>query len=72
MDTHLPEVLQVGGKRCCIFGDSGYDRRRFMEIGLQGSNVSAQQFAFKKATPSDCINVDWVLQEVELHFTKMD
>ena len=72
LDTHLPEVLDIGGKRYCIFGDSGYNRRWFMEIPFQGSNLSAQQVAFNKAVSSARITVEWIFKEVKLYFTTMD
>ena len=41
LDTLLSKVLDLRGKRYCIFGDSGYNRPWFMEIPFQGSNLSA-------------------------------
>ena len=62
MNTHLPEVLDVGGKGYCIFGDSRYNRRRFMEIPFQGSSLPAQQVAFNKAMSSARITVEWIFK----------
>ena len=72
LDTHLPEVLHIGAKGYCIFGDSGYNRRWFMEILFQGSNLSVQQVAFNKAMSSARIAVEWIFKEVKLYFTTVD
>eukprot|EP00171_Calliarthron_tuberculosum_P012935 IDg12935t1 len=39
LGMHLPTILEVNEQKYCIFGESGYNRRWFMEIPYQGSNL---------------------------------
>ena len=65
LDTQVPEVLDVGGKRKCIFRDSGYNRRSFLEIPFQVSNISAKPVEFNMAMSSARITVERIIKEVK-------
>lgn len=41
-ERQLPSLLNVDSMRFCLSGDSGYSRRRFMEITYEGSNFVVQ------------------------------
>lgn len=72
LDSVLPEVLDLPLKRFCIYGDSGYNRRWYIEVPHQGSNLSAAQSAFNRAMSSVRITVEWIFKEVKLYFPTMD
>lgn len=72
LESILPAALDFEGKRYCIYGDSGYNRRWFMEVPNQGSNLTGNQKAFNKAMASVRITVEWIFKEVKLYFTTMD
>ena len=48
LDEQLPDILDRGGKGYCIYGDSGYSRRWYIELLYQGSNLSAAERAVNK------------------------
>lgn len=72
LDEHLPDLLGINGVQYCLFGDSGYNRRWFMEVPFQGSNISPNQIAFNKAMSAARITVEWIFKEVKLYFTAVD
>lgn len=72
MDEILPRVLAVQGKRYCIYGDSGYNQRWFIDVPFQGSNVSPAQSAFNRAMSSVRISVEWIFKEVKMQFPDID
>ena len=72
LDAILPSVLKIDGKRFYLFGDSGYNRRWYMEFPFQGSELSEAQRAFNKAMSSVRISVEWIFKEVKMQFTVMD
>ena len=72
MDEILPRVLFVQGKRYCIYGDSGYNQRWFIDVPFQGSNVSPAQVAFNRAMSSVRISVEWVFKVVKMQFPTID
>lgn len=43
LDEELPTVLVAHGQRYCIYGDSGYNRRWFMEVLSQSANLNKAQ-----------------------------
>ena len=72
MDEILPRVLSGEGKQYCIYGDSGYNQRWFIDVPFQGSNIFPAQCAFNKAMSSVRISVDWIFKEVKLQFSAID
>ena len=72
LDEQLPTLLNVEGKKYCLYGDSGYSRRWFMEVPYQGRNLSAEQRAFNKSMSSSCITVEWIFKEVKMYFSTLD
>ena len=49
LDTQLEEVMKVGDRQLCTFGDSGYNVREYLEIPFQGSDLNENQRAFNRA-----------------------
>ena len=72
LDEQLPVLLNVEGKRYCLYGDSGYSRRWFMEVPYQGSALSAEQRVFNKSMSLSRITVEWVFKEVKMYFSTLD
>lgn len=72
LDEVLPMVLEVDGVRYCIYGDSGYNARWYMEVPFQGATLSAAQKAFNKAMSSVRISVEWLFKEIKMHFVTVD
>lgn len=72
LDGNLEVVLVVGGRQFCIYGDSGYNRRDYLEIPFQGSNLSPDQAAFNKAMSAARITVEWMFKEVKTFWTMVD
>ena len=72
VDESLPRVKFVGGKRHCIYGDSGYNQFPFLEVPYQVSNLSAPQRSFKGPTLKGRVTVEWYLKEFKLYWSNID
>ena len=72
IDEMLPRVLSVQGKQYCIYGDSGYDQRWFIDVPFQGSNVSPAQSAFNREMSSVRISVELIFKEMKIQFPTID
>lgn len=72
LDAQLENALLVGSRRFCIYGDSGYNARDYMEVPLQGANLSDNQKAFNTAMSGSRVTVEWMFKEVKLYWGKMD
>ena len=72
LDDHLSEVLDVDGERYCIYGNSGYNRRWFVEVPYQGSNLTPPHVAFDKEMSAVRITVEWIFKELKLRFTTVE
>ena len=56
----------------CIYGDSGYNARWFMEVQFQGATLTAAQKAFNSAMSGVRISVEWVFKEPKMYFATVD
>ena len=72
VDDSLPGVMYVGGKQYCIYGDSGYNQRPFLEVPYHGSSLSAAHSAFNGAMSRGRVTVEWYFKEVKLYWSTMD
>jgi len=72
IDEQLNNALLVDGKQFCIYGDSGYNWRSYLEIPFQGAALSEDQTAFNKAMSGSRITVEWMFKEVKLYWTVLD
>ena len=68
LDEMLPDVLEANGIRYCIYGDSGYNSRWFMEVPFQEARLTAAQKAFNTAMSAVRITVEWICKELKMHF----
>jgi nuclease HARBI1 len=64
--------MTINGNQYCIYGDSGYNLRPFMEIPYQGSNFSEEQKYLNKAMSASRITVEWIFKEVKQYWSAMD
>jgi nuclease HARBI1 len=72
IDSQLEEKLMVNGIQFCIYGDSGYNLRPYMEVPYQGSNLSEEQKSLNKAMSAIRITVEWIFKEVKQYWSTMD
>ena len=72
LDEVLPVVFEIGARKFCVYSDSGYNPRWYLEVPFQGSNLSAQQRAYNKLMSSVRITVEWIFKEVKLCYTTVD
>ena len=62
----------INGIQFCIYGDSGYNLRLYMEVPYQGSNLSEEQKSLNKAMAASRITVEWIFKEVKQYWSTMD
>lgn len=72
LDEQLEDVMVVDDVQYCIYGDSGYNERAFLEIPFQGSSLTENQAAFNKAMSAARITVEWMFKEVKTYWTMVD
>ena len=72
LDDVLQELLFVDGKQYCVYGDSGYNRRSYMEVPIQGSHLSNAQKAFNAAMSRARVTVEWIFKEVKQYWSTVD
>ncbi len=58
IEEQLEKFLQIEGKQFCIYGDSGYNARPFMDVPFQESSLTPEQSAFHKSMSSSRIFVE--------------
>lgn len=63
LDEQLAFVLQ-----CCIYGDSGYNSRPYLDIPFQGAHLSDAQHAFHGSMSSEPVTVEWMFKELKLYW----
>jgi DDE superfamily endonuclease len=72
LDNQLAEKLCIGGTQYCLYGDSGYSQREYLEIPYQGSALSAHQRAFNKQMSAARITVEWIFKEIKAYWSCVD
>ena len=72
MVEQLCAVLSIDGKQYFIYRDSGYNRRTFMEVPFQSSNLTAAQKAFNGAMSSVRVTAEWLFKEIKIFWSAMD
>lgn len=46
LKENLPDTMMVYGKQFCLFGDSGYAERVYLEVSFSSSNLSDNERAY--------------------------
>ena len=72
LEENLEEVMMVNGIQYCLYGDSGYSLRLFLEVPFQGSNLTHSQRALNVAMSRVRVTVEWAFKEVKLYWTTVD
>ena len=72
IEEQLEKVLQIEGKQFCIYRDSGYNARPYMDVPFQGSSLTTEKSAFNKSMSSARISVEWMFKEVKLYWSHVD
>lgn len=62
LDELLPQIIDINSVRYCLFGDSRYNRRWFMDVPFKGINLSPQNISFNKAMSATRIYVECVFK----------
>lgn len=66
-DRQLESCYFVDGMQMCLYGDSGYNARAFLEVPFQGEAPSNPHKAFSKSTSGGRVIVEWMYMEVKLY-----
>lgn len=72
LEEELPTLLIIDGKQYCLYGDSGYARRLYLEVPFSGAHVTYGQRAFNKAMASVRVTVEWFFKIVKKYWTAVD
>ena len=72
LESQLEECLLSDGIQYCIYGDSGYNWREYLEIPFQGAHLGGDARAFNTAIATSRVTVEWMFKEIKLFWTLMD
>lgn len=72
MDEELEETLSIHGRQFCVFEDSGYNRRWFLDTTWKGASLTAGQKPLNKAMPSLRVKVEWIFNKEKQFFPMVD
>ena len=59
----------VEGKQYCLYADSGYSERIYLQVPFQGENLPDVQRARNTAMPSGRVITVWIFKEIKLYWT---
>lgn len=72
LEENFPDVLEIGGVRFRIYGDSCYNQKWCLEVPMQGANWISAQMAFNKATSQVRITVQRIFKQGKMYLAKID
>lgn len=72
LDQQLENSMNVAGVTYCLYGDSGYNWREFMEVPFTGAALNDNQAAFNKAMALARVTVEWMFKEIKQYWTTVD
>lgn len=72
IEEELPNILQVDERRYCIYGDSRYDRRWFMQVQFRSDVLNSAQSSFNLAVSKVRVTVEWIFKEVKMYFQTVE
>lgn len=58
LDEELPHLLEIDGVCYCLYGDSGYARRWYLEVPYQGANLNLAQRVFNETMSKVRVTVE--------------
>lgn len=71
-DEQLQNVCRVGEVQYYIHGDSGYNRRCYLDVPFCGANITPAQRAANRSTSAVRVTVEWMYKEIKLYWTTTD
>lgn len=72
LDTQLQASLRDGALQYCIYGDSGYNSREYLEVPFQGAHLGEDAIAFNAAMATSRVTVEWMFKEIKQFWTLLD
>ena len=72
LDYQLANCLSINGKQYCVYGDSGYNLRLYLQVPYQGAERPADERAFNLPMATGRITLDWLFKELKMYWTTMD
>eukprot|EP00171_Calliarthron_tuberculosum_P005259 IDg5259t1 len=72
LEQTQPTVLINNGTQYCLYGDSGYVRRWFLQVPYDGSNINVDEREMNKAMSAARVSVEWIFKEVKLYYNTLD
>ena len=72
LDSQLADCLNTNGRQFCLYGDSGYNRRIYLDVPFQGSNLIASQTVANVNMSKSRVTVEWIFKEIKLYWTAVD
>lgn len=64
-EKQLEECIIIDNVQYCIYGDSGYSRREFIEVPFQGSDMSDYIRKFNADIYRRRMSLEWALKELK-------
>jgi DDE superfamily endonuclease len=61
----LQASMNINGMQYCLYGDPAYCLRPYMQVGYQGSNITADQKLLNASMPKVRISVEWAFRDVK-------
>lgn len=72
IEQQLEDVCTVNGVQHYVHADSGYNRRRTVDVPFQGADLTAEAVAANNSTAKVRVTVEWSYQEVKLYWSTTD
>ena len=72
LDSQLADCLNTNGRQFCLYGDSGYNPRIYLDVPFQGSNLSASQAVANANMSKSLVTVEWIFKEIKRYWTAVD
>ena len=64
LEEQLPNCMQLEeGMRFCIYGDSGYSRRWYLDTRFQGASFSPDKSTFNEAMSAVRVTIEWIFKK---------
>lgn len=64
LDEELDHAFLYKGAQYCLYGDSGYNSRSFLEVPFMGASLSIWQKEFNEVMSKVIVTIEWVFIEV--------
>ena len=71
-DEQLVDALLPEGRQFYIYGDSGCNRRAWMEVPIEGSEITADEKVCNKSMSKCRITVEWLFKEIKIQWTALN